>query len=121
MSASPIDLPSPRLRRGCAVFNNDRKIGLIEQTAHSLQYALGSIRMPERSARIHGLIDRFAQAPPIDRDPCPTRSRSVLYAANIGDGNGYRYREVVQSDKGIWVYSAFWRGWQRCVRPHLRC
>ena len=26
---------------------------------------------------------------------------------NIGDGNAYRYREVVQSDKGVWVYSAF--------------
>jgi len=28
------------------VLNNDRKIGLIEETAHGLQYALGSIRMP---------------------------------------------------------------------------
>src|SRR6516164_5417365 len=43
------------------------------------------------------------------------------HAANIGDGNGYRYREVVQPDKGIWIYSAFWRRWQRCVRPYLGC
>jgi hypothetical protein len=28
------------------VFNNDRKIGLVEEITHSLQYALGSIRMP---------------------------------------------------------------------------
>jgi cold shock CspA family protein len=35
-----------------------------------------------------------------------------LCALNTGDGNGYRYREVVQSDKGIWVYSTFRRGWQ---------
>ena len=28
------------------MLNNDRKIGLIEETAHSLQYAPGSIRMP---------------------------------------------------------------------------
>jgi hypothetical protein len=28
------------------VLNNDRKIGLIEETAHDLQYAAGSIRMP---------------------------------------------------------------------------
>jgi hypothetical protein len=42
-----------------------------------------------------------------DRSPCRARARSVLCAVNIGDGNGYRYREVVQSDKGIWVHSAF--------------
>ena len=28
------------------MLNNDGKIGLIEETAHGLQYALGSIRMP---------------------------------------------------------------------------
>ena len=28
------------------MFNNDRKIGLIEETAHGLQYALGDVRMP---------------------------------------------------------------------------
>ena len=38
----------------------------------------------------------------IDRGPCPARAPPVFYAANIGDGNAYRYREVVQSDKGIW-------------------
>jgi hypothetical protein len=48
------------------VFNNDRKIRLVEETAHSLQYALGSIRMPVLVKRqngqtgINGLIDRFA-------------------------------------------------------------
>ena len=26
-----------------------------------------------------------------------------MCAVNIGDGNAYRYGEVVQSDKGIWV------------------
>jgi hypothetical protein len=34
--ANPIDLPSPRFRRRCAMLNNDRKIGLIEETAHNL-------------------------------------------------------------------------------------
>jgi hypothetical protein len=28
------------------MFNNDRKIGLVEETAHVLQYAPGGIRMP---------------------------------------------------------------------------
>ena len=28
------------------MLNNDRKIGLIEETAHGLQYARGSVRMP---------------------------------------------------------------------------
>ena len=28
------------------MLNNDRKIGLIEETAHGLQYAPGRIRMP---------------------------------------------------------------------------
>ena len=27
------------------MFNNDRKIRLVEETTHNLQYALGSIRM----------------------------------------------------------------------------
>src|SRR5579859_3899020 len=37
---------------------------------------------------------------------------------NIGDGNGYWYREVVQPDKRIWVHSAFWRRQGR-VCSHL--
>jgi hypothetical protein len=50
------------------VLNNDRKIGLIEETAHGLQYALGNIRMPVLVNRRtvnwdHGLIDQFAYAP----------------------------------------------------------
>jgi len=45
------------------VLNNNRKIGLIEETAHGLQYALGTIRMPvlvnaRRVNYDHGLIDR---------------------------------------------------------------
>jgi hypothetical protein len=34
---------------------------------------------------------------------------TYIVLVSFGDGNGYRYREVVQSDKGIWVHSAFWR------------
>jgi len=45
------------------VFNSNRKIGLVEEIAHSLQYALGSIRMPvlvkRQNGQINGLIDRF--------------------------------------------------------------
>ena len=45
------------------MFNNDRKIGLIEETAHGLQYALGDVRMPalvkRQNGQINGLIDRF--------------------------------------------------------------
>ena len=33
-----------------------------------------------------------------------------MCAVNIGDRNAYGYREVVQSDKGIWVHSAFGGG-----------
>jgi hypothetical protein len=34
------------------VLNNDRKIGLIEENAHGLQYAPGSTRMPTASSAI---------------------------------------------------------------------
>src|SRR5215469_16219090 len=32
-------------------FNNDRKIRLVEETTHNLQYALGSVRMPVSDKR----------------------------------------------------------------------
>jgi hypothetical protein len=57
------------------VLNNDRKIFLIEEAAHDLQYAPGSSRMPvlvnARTANWdHGLIDWHTYAKPIDRGPC---------------------------------------------------
>jgi len=42
----PDKSPMPLFRWSCAVFNNDRKIRLVEETTHNLQYALGSVRMP---------------------------------------------------------------------------
>jgi len=51
VSASLIDLPSPRFRGRRAVLNNDRKVGLIEESARGLLYAPGSIRMPAASSR----------------------------------------------------------------------
>ena len=45
-----------------------------------------------------------AAARQTDRGACPARAPSGLCAVNIGDGNAYRYREVVQSDKGIRSY-----------------
>ena len=41
----PDKSPMPLFRWSCAVFNNDRKVGLIEEKIHGLQYAPGSIRM----------------------------------------------------------------------------
>jgi hypothetical protein len=38
------------------VLNNDRKIGLIEETAHGLQYAPGNIRMPALANRQNGQL-----------------------------------------------------------------
>ncbi len=38
------------------MFNNDRKIGLVEETVHSLQYALGSNRIPVLVKRQNGLL-----------------------------------------------------------------
>jgi len=38
------------------VFNNDRKIGLIEEKVHGLQYAPGSIRMPVLVKRQNGQL-----------------------------------------------------------------
>jgi hypothetical protein len=38
------------------VLNNDRKIGLIEETAHGLQYAPGTIRMPVLANRQNGQL-----------------------------------------------------------------
>jgi hypothetical protein len=35
--------PISTVSEGCAVLNNDRKIGLMEKTAHRLQYAPGNI------------------------------------------------------------------------------
>jgi cold shock CspA family protein len=37
----------------------------------------------------------------IDRDPCRARARPTLCWSAFGDGNGYGYREVGQSDKGF--------------------
>ena len=68
------------------MLNNDRKIGLIEETAHGLQFAPGSIRMPVLvNARMvncdHGLIDRhtrrsrlIAVLVALSRDPYCARS-----------------------------------------------
>jgi hypothetical protein len=36
------------------VLNNDRKIGLIEQTAHGLHYEAGSIRIP---VLVNGMVN----------------------------------------------------------------
>ena len=41
-------------KEGCAVLNNDRKIGLIEQTAHGLHYEAGSIRIP---VLVNGMVN----------------------------------------------------------------
>jgi len=38
------------------VLNNDRKIGLAEETVHSLQYARGSNRMPVLVKRQNDLL-----------------------------------------------------------------
>jgi hypothetical protein len=38
------------------VLNRDRKIALIEETAHGLQYALGGIRMPVLVKRQNGQL-----------------------------------------------------------------
>jgi hypothetical protein len=37
----------------------------------------------------------------------------------VESDSGNRYREVVQSDEGLWLRAASER-WQRCVRPYLR-
>jgi cold shock protein len=50
-STSPIDLPSPRFRRRFAPLNNDRKVGLIEENTHGLQYVPRSSRTPAASSR----------------------------------------------------------------------
>jgi len=44
--------PISTVSEGYAVLNNDRKIGLIEENAHGLQYAPGSTRMPTASSAI---------------------------------------------------------------------
>jgi hypothetical protein len=49
-------------------------------------------------------------------EACPIWSRPLWCAVNIGDGNAYRYREVVQSNKRLWFYSGFRRRWQKCIR-----
>src|SRR5262249_33195261 len=51
---------------------------------------------------------------PLGRDPYCARS---TLETEMPTG----YREVVQSDKRLWLYSAFRRRWQRCVCPHLGC
>ena len=61
------------------MFNNDRKIGLIEEIVHSLQYALGSIRMPVLVKRQNDQLGLWFNrsvrlAPAIDRGPCPARA-----------------------------------------------
>ena len=38
---------------------------------------------------------------------------------DLGDRNGARHREVVQSNQGLWIYPAAGRR-QRRVRPHLQ-
>ena len=38
------------------MLNNDRKIGLIEETAHGLQYAPGSMRTPVIVKRQNGQL-----------------------------------------------------------------
>src|SRR5262249_46789825 len=38
---------------------------------------------------------------------------------HLGDRNGARHREVVQSDQGLWIYPAAGRR-QRRIRPHHR-
>jgi hypothetical protein len=48
--------PISTVSEGSAVFNNDRKIGLVEETVHSLQYALGSNRIPVLVKRPNGLL-----------------------------------------------------------------
>ena len=73
------------------MFNNDRKIGLVEEIVHSLQYALASIRMPVLVKRQNDQLGLWFNrsvrlAPAIDRGPCPARALPVLYAANTGDG-----------------------------------
>jgi len=88
-------------------------------------------RLRERWNFFHIIIGRLTSALPLHlaspmgvgdslqtmlRYPTVTRAWSTF-----GDGNAYTYREVVQSDKGIWVYSTFRRRWQRCVCPHLGC
>src|SRR5262249_15305175 len=75
-STSPIYLPSPRFRRRRAVLNNDRKVGLIEENAHRLQYAPGCTRMPAASSRPfqivatskqHRILRSYRWAPPLGR------------------------------------------------------
>ena len=61
------------------MLNNDRKIFLIEEAAHGLQYAPGSSRMPvlvtARTANWdHGLIDRHT----------PRRSRLIAVLVALG-------------------------------------
>jgi hypothetical protein len=112
------------------VFNNDRKIGLIEENAHGLQYGPGRTRVPGRQVHPFKLSRRADNSdlrlnrwpPPLGvslaglvalwRDPYGARS-------TFGDGNAFRHSEVVQSDKGIWIRSAFWRRRQGRVRPHF--
>ena len=46
LSTSPINLPSPRFWRRCAVLNNNRKVGLIEEVAHGRTVWLTGTGMP---------------------------------------------------------------------------
>jgi hypothetical protein len=49
---------------------------------------------------------------------CASAALPDCARSTFGDRNAYGYREVVQSDKGLWIYSTFRRRQQRCVCPH---
>src|SRR5437870_323783 len=44
----------------------------------------------------------------------------VVSVSSLGDDNGARHGEVVQSNQGLWFHSAAGRR-QGCVCAHLRC
>src|SRR5262249_51262077 len=46
-------------------------------------------------------------------------ARIISVTPSRGSDNGTRRGEVVQSDQGLWIYSAAGRR-EGCIRPHLR-
>jgi hypothetical protein len=66
LSTSPINLPSPRFWRRCAVLNNNRKVGLIEEVAMGARYGLPAPECQRRWQTGRGVVvrgcDRYGAA-----------------------------------------------------------